>query len=165
MLWFLDPKYFDHHCCHNSEFQSVRPDATVRSHKIHCVVLDLRKKALIEDFAEYSVVVINGYLPSCGTRKWCTRSLTGYGTTFSPYKVEGVFFPLVLAQESTSQTAKKKQPLSYRSLTPNDQNVFKILAEYQLSHPDEDSMPTDNLYSASRERFFVSSQVTLNSLC
>ncbi|CAN8287362.1 unnamed protein product [Cochlearia groenlandica] len=51
----------------------------------------------------------------------------------------------------------------YKSLTPNAQNVFKILAEYQLSHPDEDGMPTDDLYSASRERFFVSSRVTLNS--
>lgn len=82
--------------------------------------------------------------------------------TFAPYKAEGVFFPLVLAQGSTSQTAKTAA-IVLQSLTPNAQNVFKILAEYQLSHPDEDGMPTDDLYSASRERFFVSSQVTLNS--
>ncbi|KAL0720897.1 hypothetical protein Bca4012_035496 [Brassica carinata] len=83
-------------------------------------------------------------------------------STFAPYKVEGVFFPLVLAQGSTAQTAKTAA-IVLQSLTPNAQNVFKILAEYQLSHPDEDGMPTDDLYSASRERFFVSSQVTLNS--
>ncbi|AEC09416.1 Origin of replication complex subunit 2 [Arabidopsis thaliana] len=82
--------------------------------------------------------------------------------TFAPYNVEGVFFPLVLAQGSTAQTAKTAA-IVLQSLTPNGQNVFKILAEYQLSHPDEDGMPTDDLYSASRERFFVSSQVTLNS--
>ncbi|XP_010505346.1 PREDICTED: origin of replication complex subunit 2-like isoform X2 [Camelina sativa] len=82
--------------------------------------------------------------------------------TFAPYNVEGVFFPLVLAQGSTAQTAKTAA-IVLQSLTPNAQNVFKILAEYQLSHPDEDGMPTDDLYSASRERFFVSSQVTLNS--
>nr|VDD05702.1 unnamed protein product [Brassica oleracea] len=82
--------------------------------------------------------------------------------TFAPYKVEGVFFPLVLAQGSTAQTAKTAA-IVLQSLTPNAQNVFKILADYQLSHPDEDGMPTEDLYSASRERFFVSSQVTLNS--
>ncbi|CAN8316866.1 unnamed protein product [Cochlearia groenlandica] len=82
--------------------------------------------------------------------------------TFAPYKVEGVFFPLVLTQGSTAQTAKTAA-IVLQSLTPNAQNVFKILAEYQLSHPDEDGMPCDDLYSASREQFFVSSQVTLNS--
>ncbi|CAA7052265.1 unnamed protein product [Microthlaspi erraticum] len=82
--------------------------------------------------------------------------------TFAPYKVEGVFIPLVLAQGSTAQTAKTAA-IVLQSLTPNAQNVFKILADYQLSHPDEDGMPVDDLYSASRERFFVSSQVTLNS--
>ncbi|CAH8360157.1 unnamed protein product [Eruca vesicaria subsp. sativa] len=79
--------------------------------------------------------------------------------TFEPYKVEGVFLPLVLAQGSTAQTAKTAA-IVLQSLTPNAQNVFKILADYQLSHPDEDGMPTEELYSASRECFFVSSQVT-----
>ncbi|XP_016578035.1 origin of replication complex subunit 2 isoform X2 [Capsicum annuum] len=51
----------------------------------------------------------------------------------------------------------------YKSLTPNAQNVFKVLAEHQLAHPDEEGMPTNNLYSTCRERFLVSSQVTLNS--
>ncbi|CAH8309780.1 unnamed protein product [Eruca vesicaria subsp. sativa] len=64
--------------------------------------------------------------------------------------------------ESTAQTAKTAA-IVLQSLTPNAQNVFKIIADYQISHPDEDGMSTEELYSASRERFFVSSQVTLNS--
>ncbi|XP_010529837.1 PREDICTED: origin of replication complex subunit 2 [Tarenaya hassleriana] len=82
--------------------------------------------------------------------------------TFSPYKIEGIFFPLILSQGSSAQTAKTAA-IVLQSLTPNAQNVFKILAEYQLSHPDEDGMATENLYTMARERFFVSSQVTLNS--
>lgn len=82
--------------------------------------------------------------------------------TFAPYKIEGIFFPLILAHSSTSQSAKTAA-IVLQSLTPNAQSVFKILAEYQLSHPEEEGMPFDNLYTVSRERFLVSSQVTLNS--
>ncbi|KDP35610.1 hypothetical protein JCGZ_09048 [Jatropha curcas] len=82
--------------------------------------------------------------------------------TFAPYKVEGMFFPLVLAHSSTAQNAKTAA-IVLQSLTPNAQSVFKILAEYQLSHSEEEGMPFDNLYTVSRERFLVSSQVTLNS--
>ncbi|KAK8275687.1 hypothetical protein V6Z12_D10G152900 [Gossypium hirsutum] len=46
----------------------------------------------------------------------------------------------------------------YKSLTPYGQSVFRILAEYQLSHPNDEGMAIDNLYSISRERFLVSSQ-------
>ncbi|CAN0926649.1 Origin of replication complex subunit 2 [Linum grandiflorum] len=65
--------------------------------------------------------------------------------TFAPYTVEGMFFPLILAHSSTAQTTKTAA-IVLQSLTPNAQ-----------------SMPIDNLYAASREKFFVSSQVTLNS--
>ncbi|GLT38900.1 hypothetical protein SLA2020_131160 [Shorea laevis] len=82
--------------------------------------------------------------------------------TFAPYKVEGLFFPLILAHGNTAQSAKTAA-IVLQSLTPNAQGVFKILAEYQLSHPDEEGMPIDELYTISRERFLVSSQVTLNS--
>ncbi|PQM34939.1 origin of replication complex subunit 2 [Prunus yedoensis var. nudiflora] len=51
----------------------------------------------------------------------------------------------------------------YKSLTSNAQSVFKVLAEYQLSHSNEEGMPVDNLYASCRERFLVSSQLTLNS--
>lgn len=82
--------------------------------------------------------------------------------TFAPYNVEGIFFPLILAHSSTAQSAKTAA-IVLQSLTPNAQSVFKILAEYQLSHPDEEGMPVDALYTTARERFLVSSQVTLNS--
>ncbi|CAL1394541.1 unnamed protein product [Linum trigynum] len=77
--------------------------------------------------------------------------------TFAPYMVEGVFFPLILAQSA------KTAAIVLQSLTPNAQGVFRVLAQYQLSHPDEEGMPIESLYAASRERFLVSSQVTLNS--
>lgn len=57
--------------------------------------------------------------------------------TFAPYKIEGIFFPLILAHSSTSQSAKTAA-IVLQSLTPNAQSVFKILAEYQLSHPEEE---------------------------
>ncbi|CAA6664155.1 unnamed protein product [Spirodela intermedia] len=50
-----------------------------------------------------------------------------------------------------------------QSLTPNAQSVFKALAEYQLAHPKEEGMPGNALYGMCRERFLVSSLVTLKS--
>ncbi|XP_062101009.1 origin of replication complex subunit 2 [Humulus lupulus] len=89
---------------------------------------------------------------------WCWYHVP----TFAPYKVEGMFFPLILANGNTGQSAKTAA-LVLQSLTPNAQSVFRVLAEYQLSHPDEEGMPVDNLYSTCRERFLASNQVTLNS--
>ncbi|TYI61186.1 hypothetical protein E1A91_D10G155100v1 [Gossypium mustelinum] len=77
--------------------------------------------------------------------------------TFAPYKVEGLFLPLILAHGSSKQSAKTVL-IVLQSLTPNGQSVFRILAEYQLSHPNDEGMAIDNLYSISRERFLVSSQ-------
>ncbi|XP_031119845.1 origin of replication complex subunit 2 [Ipomoea triloba] len=82
--------------------------------------------------------------------------------TFAPYKVEGMFFPLILAHGGSAQSVKTAS-LVLQSLTPNAQNVFKVLAEHQLAHPDDEGMPTNNLYTICRERFLVSSQLTLNS--
>ncbi|TYI04126.1 hypothetical protein ES332_A11G392900v1 [Gossypium tomentosum] len=77
--------------------------------------------------------------------------------TFAPYKVEGLFLPLILAHGSSKQSAKTAL-IVLQSLTPNARSVFRILAEYQLSHPDDEGMAIDDLYSISRERFLVSSQ-------
>ncbi|KAK7376886.1 hypothetical protein VNO80_02304 [Phaseolus coccineus] len=88
---------------------------------------------------------------------WCWYHVP----TFAPYKVEGMFYPLILAHGSASQTVKTAT-IVLLSLTRNAQSVFKVLAEHQLSHPDE-GMPISDLYSVCRERFLVSSQVTLNS--
>ncbi|KAL0017357.1 hypothetical protein SO802_004426 [Lithocarpus litseifolius] len=89
---------------------------------------------------------------------WCWYHVP----TFAPYKVEGMFFPLILAHGGTAQSAKTAA-IVLQSLTPNAQSVFRVLAEYQLSHPDEEGMPINNLYTVCRERFLVSSQLTLNS--
>ncbi|XP_075483851.1 origin of replication complex subunit 2-like [Primulina tabacum] len=82
--------------------------------------------------------------------------------TYAPYKVEGMFFPLILAHSGSAQNVKTAS-IVLQSLTPNAQSVFKVLANHQLSHPDEERMPFNNLYTVCRERFIVSSQITLNA--
>ncbi|KAI7748478.1 hypothetical protein M8C21_009301 [Ambrosia artemisiifolia] len=89
---------------------------------------------------------------------WCWHHVP----TFAPYKVEGVFHPLILAHGSASQSVKTAT-IVLQSLTPNAQSVFKVLAEHQLTHPDDEGMPIDVLFTSCRERFLVSSLVTLNS--
>ncbi|XP_052184440.1 origin of replication complex subunit 2 [Diospyros lotus] len=82
--------------------------------------------------------------------------------TYAPYRVEGIFYPLILAHGGGAQSVKTAS-IVLQSLTPNAQSVFKVLAENQLAHPDEEGMPINTLYTICRERFLVSSQVTLNS--
>ncbi|XP_066356755.1 origin of replication complex subunit 2 [Miscanthus floridulus] len=82
--------------------------------------------------------------------------------TFAPYKAEGVFYPLILASGGHAQTTKTALVV-LQSLTPNAQSVFRVLAEYQLANEKEEGMPVSSLYTKCRERFLVSSQVTLNS--
>ena len=57
--------------------------------------------------------------------------------TFAPYKVETTFFPLILANAGSAQSAKTAA-IVLQSLTPNAQSVFKVLADFQLAHPDEE---------------------------
>lgn len=89
---------------------------------------------------------------------WCCHHVP----TLAPYKVETMFYPLILAHSGSGQTAKTAA-IVLQSLTPNAQSVFKVLAEHQLAHPDEEGIPVNDLYTICRERFLVSSQVTLNS--
>ncbi|XP_072952671.1 origin of replication complex subunit 2 [Typha angustifolia] len=89
---------------------------------------------------------------------WCWYHVP----TFASYKVEGVFFPLILASGGNAQTTKTALVV-LQSLTPNAQSVFEVLAEYQLANEKEEGMPISTLYTKCRERFLVSSQVTLNS--
>lgn len=64
---------------------------------------------------------------------WCWYHVP----TFAPYKVEGMFLPLILEHGSSAQSAKTAA-IVLQSLTPNAQSVFRVLAEYQLSHPDDE---------------------------
>eukprot|EP01018_Ginkgo_biloba_P037083 Gb_24223 [translate_table: standard] len=82
--------------------------------------------------------------------------------TYAPYKVEGTFLPLILASTGAVQSARTAA-IVLQSLTPNAQSVFRILADYQLAHSEEQGLPVHRLYTLCRERFLVSSQVTLNS--
>ncbi|PPE02861.1 hypothetical protein GOBAR_DD00116 [Gossypium barbadense] len=116
----------------------------------------------------YCVYVLLLFICGCGfvwDKKMVHAQFNWYWyhvPTFAPYKVEGLFLPLILAHGSSKQSAKTIL-IVLQSLTPYGQSVFRILAEYQLSHPNDEGMAIDNLYSISRERFLVSSQVTLNS--
>lgn len=71
---------------------------------------------------------------------WCWYHVP----TFAPYKVEGVFFPLVLINDGKTQSAKTAS-IVLQSLTPNAQSVFKVLAEYQLVHSEEGGKYLQNL--------------------
>eukprot|EP00252_Welwitschia_mirabilis_P007714 TRINITY_DN19365_c0_g1_i1.p1 TRINITY_DN19365_c0_g1~~TRINITY_DN19365_c0_g1_i1.p1 ORF type:complete len:421 (-),score=76.38 TRINITY_DN19365_c0_g1_i1:472-1734(-) len=82
--------------------------------------------------------------------------------TYAPYNVEGTFMPLILASTGAVQNARTAT-IVLQSLTPNAQSVFRTLAEYQLAHPGEQGLPLQRLYTLCRERFLVSSQMTLNS--
>lgn len=62
---------------------------------------------------------------------WC------HVPTFAPYKVEGMFHPLILAHGGSAQTVKTAS-IVLQSLTPNAQSVFRVLAEHRLAHPDEE---------------------------
>lgn len=64
---------------------------------------------------------------------WCWYHVP----TFAPYKVEGMYYPLILAHGGGNQSVKTAA-IVLQSLTPNAQSVFKVLAEHQLSHPDEE---------------------------
>lgn len=59
-----------------------------------------------------------------------------HAPTFAPYKAEGYFFPLILANYGNAQTTKTALVV-LQSLTPNAQSVFKILAEHQLANEKE----------------------------
>ncbi|XP_031498640.1 origin of replication complex subunit 2 [Nymphaea colorata] len=82
--------------------------------------------------------------------------------TFAPYKVESTFMPMILANSGCVQNMRTAA-IVLQSLTPNAQSVFRILAEHQLAHPEEEGLALNLLYAKCREKFVVSSQVTLNS--
>ncbi|XP_078165155.1 origin recognition complex second largest subunit 2 [Carex rostrata] len=82
--------------------------------------------------------------------------------TFVPYKIEGLFNPLILSSCGHVQTTKTALVV-LQSLTPNAQSVFRVLAEFQLANEKEEGMHVSELYTKCREQFLVSSQVTLNA--
>lgn len=57
--------------------------------------------------------------------------------TYAPYTVEGMFYPLILTHSSSTQSVKTSS-IVLQSLTPNAQSVFKVLADHQLTHPDDE---------------------------
>lgn len=56
--------------------------------------------------------------------------------TYAAYKVEGTSVPLLLAAGAATKSARSAI-LVLRSLTPNAQSVFRVLGEFQISHPDD----------------------------
>lgn len=56
--------------------------------------------------------------------------------TYASYKVEGISVPLLLAAGAATKSARSAI-LVLRSLTPNAQSVFRVLAEFQIGHPED----------------------------
>lgn len=59
--------------------------------------------------------------------------------TYATYKVEGTCVPLLLTAGAATKSARSAI-LVLRSLTPNAQSVFRVLGEFQISHPDDQGM-------------------------
>ena len=89
--------------------------------------------------------------------RWCWHHVP----TFEPYRVEGIFFPLILTSGHASQTMRTALTV-LQSLTPNAQSVFKILAQYQIAHPKDEG----NLsLSLSLSLSYISSLMIILSPC
>lgn len=56
--------------------------------------------------------------------------------TYAAYTVEGTYVPLVFSATGAAESARSA-PLVLQSLTPNAQSVFRVLAEFQVAHPDD----------------------------
>lgn len=89
---------------------------------------------------------------------WCWHNTP----TYAPYTVEAMNLPLILVSSGSAKSARSAL-LVLQSLTPNAQSVFRTLADYQLSHSEELGLSIHKLYMHCRERFLVSSELTLRS--
>ncbi|GBG70537.1 hypothetical protein CBR_g6665 [Chara braunii] len=82
--------------------------------------------------------------------------------TYAPYTLETAYIPPLLAARGAEQTARSAIVV-LQSLTPNARSVFNVLANQQLSQPDEAGLPMSRLYTLCREQFLVSSEMTLRT--
>ncbi|MCO5552007.1 hypothetical protein L7F22_005515 [Adiantum nelumboides] len=89
---------------------------------------------------------------------WCWHNTP----TYAPYAAETMNLPLILVSSGSAKSARSAL-LVLQSLTPNAQSVFRILADYQLNHSEELGLSVHKLYTLCRERFLVSSELTLRS--
>lgn len=83
--------------------------------------------------------------------------------TYASYSVENVHAPLLLATDGPTKNARTAI-LVLQSLTPNAQNVFRTLADFQMSNPDDQGVSQHQLYTVCREKFLVSSELTLRAI-
>ncbi|KAH8950069.1 hypothetical protein BDL97_10G064700 [Sphagnum fallax] len=82
--------------------------------------------------------------------------------TYAAYTVEGIHVPLLLAATGAVKSVRSAA-LVLSSLTPNAQSVFRCLADFQIAHPDDQGLAFHRLYTACREQFLVSSELTLRA--
>jgi origin recognition complex subunit 2 len=83
-------------------------------------------------------------------------------TTFAPYHLETANVPQLLASKGEERHVRGASNV-LRSLTSNARDIFRLLAEHQLQHPDEQGWKFHAFYTACREQFFATSEVTLRS--
>ncbi|EFJ14392.1 hypothetical protein SELMODRAFT_120496, partial [Selaginella moellendorffii] len=82
--------------------------------------------------------------------------------TYAAYDAEASHVPLLLSSMGTSKSVRSAL-LVLQSLTTNAQSVFKVLADHQLANPEDEGMSQYQLYNKCRERFLVSSELTLRA--
>lgn len=83
-------------------------------------------------------------------------------TTFAPYSVETAHLPQLLASKGEERHIRGATNV-LRTLTPNARHIFRLLAEHQLSSPDEPGMAFHAFYTQCREQFLATSEMTLRS--
>ncbi|PON36090.1 Origin recognition complex, subunit [Parasponia andersonii] len=69
---------------------------------------DSETQQILARLASSSHIRIVAFIDHCGTRRWFTHGSIGAGhvPTFASYKVEGMFFPLILAMETGAKVPK-----------------------------------------------------------
>ena len=83
-------------------------------------------------------------------------------TTFAPYVIETAHLPQLLASKGEERHIRGAANV-LRTLTPNARHIFRLLAEHQLSCPDEPGMSFHAFYTQCREQFLATSEMTLRS--
>lgn len=82
--------------------------------------------------------------------------------TYAPYREEAACLPPLLSA-SRAEKAGRGALVVLQSLTPNARGAFRLLAEHQLAATEEAGLSFQRWYALCREKFLVSSDVTLRT--
>lgn len=89
---------------------------------------------------------------------WCMQD----ATTFRHYDLETWEIPFVIAGRK-EEKAKRGASVVLRTLVPNAREIFCLIAKDQLDEENHRGFPLPELFRLCRERFLLSSELTLKS--